>query len=220
MDLAGCAQARGKTEGWQEGAGRARRVKPWGLRHICCKPPQGGTGAALGKSPLRCSATSAVPLGGSRGTCGGRAPRGGARETESAPKTSPLPRVAAKTVAFGRFHATCRAGAPRTVPRETSRAEGPSPLGCSVARASWEGPKALTVPGLGGFRGVRARNPWQCQSWVASGASAPEIPGSARAGWQLPETPGSANAQWRHCRKRPIRVPAPPGTASQYQTIT
>lgn len=119
-----------------------------------------------------------------------RMPQEAPRETESAPKTSPLPRVAAKTVAFGRFHATCRTGAPRTVPRETSRAGGPSPLGCSVARASWEGPKALTVPDLGGFRGVRARNPWQCQSWVASGASAPE-------------TPGSANAQWRHCRARP-----------------
>lgn len=29
------------------------------------------------------------------------------------------------------------------------------------------GQKSLAVPGLGGFRGVRARNPWQCQRSVA-----------------------------------------------------
>ena len=42
-----------------------------------------------------------------------------------------------------------------------------------------------------------AKNPWQCQNWVAWGPCVPEIVGSARTGWQKPDNPGSANAQWR-----------------------
>ena len=43
--------------------------------------------------------------------------------------------------------------------------------------------KSLAVPELGGTGVDFARNPWQCQSWVAQGQFLPEIPGSARPGW-------------------------------------
>ena len=44
--------------------------------------------------------------------------------------------------------------------------------------------KILAVPALSGVRAPHARNPWQCQYWVARASRAPRILGSARAGWR------------------------------------
>ena len=57
--------------------------------------------------------------------------------------------------------------------------------------------KILAVPALSGVRAPHARNPWQCQYWVARASRAPRILGSARTRWRKPEIPGSANAEWR-----------------------
>ena len=111
MDLAGCAQARGKTEGWRGRAGRGRRVGAAG-------DPEGD-----GIRP------ESVPL----------APRRGKNRR------------------------------PREVPRH---------LQGQVRHGQCRGRQV----------GPEGRLPW--------------------------------GAPWRHCRARPIRVPAPPETVSQRQTIT
>ena len=46
--------------------------------------------------------------------------------------------------------------------------------------------ESLAVPELGGEGPRDARNPWQCQSWVAGTRPASIIPGSANSGWQAP----------------------------------
>ena len=72
------------------------------------------------------------------------------------------------------------------------------------------------MPGIPGtarktWRG--ARNPWQCQNWVAKARPEPENPGSANAGWQ-----GPARSQ------ESLAVPTssggdPPGTNNPWQSI-
>ena len=46
--------------------------------------------------------------------------------------------------------------------------------------------KSLAVPELGGEGPRDARNPWQCQKWLAGTRPASIIPGSANSGWQAP----------------------------------
>lgn len=62
-----------------------------------------------------------------------------------------------------------------------------------------------------------AKNPWQCQNWVAWGPCVPEIVGSARTGWQKPDNPGSANAEWRAGvrRQKNLAVPELGGARSR-----
>ena len=69
--------------------------------------------------------------------------------------------------------------------------------------------KILAVPALSGVRAPHARNPWQCQYWVARASRAPRILGSARTGWRKPEILGSARAGWRGGRacQKSLAVP-------------
>ncbi len=46
--------------------------------------------------------------------------------------------------------------------------------------------ESLAVPELDGGDPRDARNPWQCQKWLAGTRRVPENPGSARAGWREP----------------------------------
>ena len=97
-------------------------------------------------------------------------------------------------------------------------AKGPvAPLIAGSANPEWREPvrrqKSLAVPELGGRRQIslavpmpsgekaaRARNPWQCQYWVAKGPVAPLIAGSAN-----PERQELAR------RQESLAVPAPSG---------
>ena len=58
------------------------------------------------------------------------------------------------------------------------------------ANAEWRKPapsrKSLAVPELGGEDAPDARNPWQCQCWMAKARSKPENPGSASLQWRGP----------------------------------
>ncbi len=44
--------------------------------------------------------------------------------------------------------------------------------------------ESLAVPEMAGEEPPHARNPWQCQSWLAETLGTPGIPGSARNGWR------------------------------------
>lgn len=56
------------------------------------------------------------------------------------------------------------------------------------ANSGWRGPsgrqESLEVPEMAGGNPPRARNPWQCQKWLAGTCPAPIIPGSANPGWR------------------------------------
>ena len=82
--------------------------------------------------------------------------------------------------------------------------------------------KTLAVPTLGGKRGTDARNPWQCQHWVANARNPWQCQhwvANARNLWQcqhwvakqrrVPEIPGSANTGWQkgHGRQKTLAVP-------------
>lgn len=70
-----------------------------------------------------------------------------------------------------------------------------------AGRGRAERQESLAVPALSGTCAARARNPWQCQNWVAKARKTWQCQLSVARGRHMPEIPGSARTGCARSRR-------------------